>query len=52
MLERKLDSFNDTTSNQIAIVIVPTLGGDDKADYAQRLGEKWAWGRKDGITEF
>ena len=25
MLEIKLDSFNDTTSNQIAIVIVPTL---------------------------
>jgi uncharacterized protein len=46
MLERKLDSFNDTTSNQIAIVIVPTLGGDDKADYAQRLGEKWGVGQK------
>jgi uncharacterized protein len=46
MLERKLDAFDDTTSNQIAIVIVPTLGGYEKADYAQRLGEKWGVGQK------
>jgi uncharacterized protein len=46
MLERKLDAFDDTTSNQIAIVIVPTLGGYDKADYAQRLAEKWGVGQK------
>lgn len=46
MLERKLVAFNDSTSTQIAIVIVPTLSGYDKSDYAQRLGEKWGIGKK------
>ena len=46
MLEQKLVAFNDSTSTQIAIVIVPSLGGYDKADYAQRLGEKWGVGQK------
>jgi uncharacterized protein len=46
MLEQKLVTFNDSTSTQIAIVIVPSLGGYDKADYAQRLAEKWGIGRK------
>jgi uncharacterized protein len=45
-LEQKLVAFNDSTSTQIAIVIVPTLYGYDKADYAQRLGEKWGIGKK------
>ncbi len=45
-LERKLVAFNDTTSNQIAIVIVKDLAGYDRSDYAQRLGEKWGIGRK------
>lgn len=46
MLEQKLVAFNDSTSTQITIVIVPTLQGYDKSDYAQRLGEKWGIGRK------
>ena len=46
-LEKKLVAFNDSTSTQIAIVTVPSLMGYDKADYAQRLGEKWGIGRKD-----
>jgi uncharacterized protein len=45
-LEQKLVAFNDSTSTQIAIVIVRDLGGYDKADYAQRLGEKWGIGQK------
>ena len=45
-LENKLVAFNDSTSTQIAIVIVPSLGGYDKADYAQTLAEKWGIGRK------
>jgi uncharacterized protein len=45
-LENKLVAFDDSTSTQIAIVIVPTLGGYDKADYAQTLAEKWGIGRK------
>jgi uncharacterized protein len=45
-LERKLVTFNDSTSTQIAIAIVPSLGGYDKADYAQQLAEKWGIGQK------
>jgi uncharacterized protein len=45
-LESKLVTFNDSTSTQIAIVIVPTLSGYDKSDYAQRLAEKWGIGQK------
>ena len=46
MLERKLVSFNDSTSTQIAIVIVKDLNGYAPSDYAQRLGEKWGVGQK------
>ena len=45
-LERKLVSFNDSTSTQIAIVIVKDLNGYAPADYAQRLGDKWGIGQK------
>jgi uncharacterized protein len=45
-LEQKLVSFNDSTSTQIVIVIVPSLEGYDKADYSQRLAEKWGIGQK------
>ena len=30
LLERRLVDFADSTSNQIAVVITPTLGGDDE----------------------
>jgi uncharacterized protein len=43
-LEAKLVAFDDSTSVQIAVVIVPTLGGYEKADYAQQLGAKWGVG--------
>jgi uncharacterized protein len=46
MLEQKLVAYNDSTSTQIAIVTVTDLHGYDKADYAQRLGEKWGIGQK------
>lgn len=46
MLEQKLVSFNDSTSTQITIVVVPTLSGYDRSDYAQRLAEKWGIGQK------
>ncbi|WP_233454842.1 TPM domain-containing protein [Hymenobacter negativus] len=45
-LERKLVAYNDSTSSQIAVVTVPTLDGDDIADYAQKLYEGWGIGRK------
>jgi uncharacterized protein len=45
-LERRLELFNDSSTTQIVIVIVKDLGGYDKADFAQRLGEKWGVGQK------
>jgi uncharacterized protein len=45
-LERKLELYNDSTSTQISIVIIQTLDGADKAQYATELGEKWGIGRK------
>lgn len=45
-LENKLVAFNDSTSIQIAVVIVKSLRGLDKADYAYRVGEKWGVGQK------
>ena len=45
-LEQKLVAFNDSTSTQIAIVIVKDFRGYAKADYAQRLTEKWGVGQK------
>ncbi len=45
-LERKLVAYDDSISSQIAVVTVPTLDGDDIADYAQKLYESWHIGRK------
>jgi len=45
-LENKLVYFNDTTSTQIAIVIVNSLDGYDKASYAYEIGEKWGVGQQ------
>jgi uncharacterized protein len=44
MLERKLVNYDDTTSNQIAIVVVDSLHGYDANQFATALGEKWGVG--------
>ena len=44
-LERKLVAFNDTTSTQIAVVLVHSTDGYDVADYAVRLAQKWGVGQ-------
>jgi len=46
ILEQKLVQFNNATSTQIAIAIVPTLNGYDKSDYSFRLAEQWGIGQK------
>jgi uncharacterized protein len=43
-LERKLVAYDDSTSNQIAIVIVPQLHGYSIDEYAVALGRKWGVG--------
>jgi len=45
-LERKLVHFDDSTSTQIAVVIMNSVGGYDIADYAVRLAQKWGIGNK------
>jgi uncharacterized protein len=45
-LETKLVRFNDTTSNQITIVIVKTLGDYTPSMFAFEIGEKWKVGQK------
>ena len=44
-LERKLVAFDDSTSTQIAVVLINSLEGYDAADFASRLGQKWGVGR-------
>jgi len=46
-LERKLVAYDDSTSNQVAIVIVETLKGYTANEYATALGRKWGVGGKE-----
>lgn len=45
-LEYKLVQLDDSTSTQIAVVIVPSLDGYDVADAATQLGTSWGVGGK------
>lgn len=45
-LENKLVIYNDTTSTQLAIVLIHSLDGYPIDDYAIKLGEKWGVGQK------
>ena len=45
-LERKLIAYDDSTSNQIAIVIVATTNDYAPVDYATKLGREWGVGNK------
>lgn len=45
-LEQKLVAFNDSTSTQIAIVTITSIGGYSAADYSFRLAERWGIGQK------
>ncbi len=44
ILEQKLDAFNDTTSNQIAIVTINDLNDIPIEDYAVKLFREWEIG--------
>ncbi|MBO7100587.1 MAG: TPM domain-containing protein [Bacteroidales bacterium] len=46
-LEKRLVAFNDSTSNQILVIITPTLEGDDENAVAQRIGQAWGVGQKE-----
>lgn len=45
-LERKLVAFDDSTSTQIAVVIVATTGGKEVDEYNLELFRKWGVGGK------
>jgi uncharacterized protein len=45
-LERRLVAYDDSTSNQVAVVIVNDLKGYSAGDYATALGRKWGIGNK------
>lgn len=46
-LERKLVAFDDSTSTQIAVVIMKSTGHYDIADYGVRLAQRWGIGGKE-----
>lgn len=46
-LEMGLKGYEDSTSNQIAILIVPSLDEDVLEDYSIRVVEKWKLGQKE-----
>lgn len=46
-LERKLVAYDDSTSNQIAVVTIGEIGDYDINDYAVALGRKWGVGGKE-----
>lgn len=44
-LENKLQQYSQQTSSQIAVVLIPTTGDEDIAQYTAQLGDKWGIGR-------
>ncbi len=45
-LEAKLVAYDDSTSTQIAVVTVPSIGDYEVADYGQKLAQAWGIGQK------
>lgn len=45
-LEDKLVAFDRSTSNQVSIVMVQSIAGNDISDYATALGRQWGIGQK------
>lgn len=45
-LDEMLAQFERDTTNQLAVLIIPTLAGDSLEDYSIRLAEKWQIGQK------
>jgi uncharacterized protein len=46
LLENKLVAFDDSTSIQIAIILIPNSGGEPIGDFATELGHRWQIGTK------
>jgi uncharacterized protein len=46
-IEQRLDQFEQETSNEISIVIIDDLGGDEPWHFATEIGEAWGVGKAD-----
>ncbi len=46
LLEKDLELYEDSTSNQIAILIIQSLDGEVLEDYSMQVAEKWKLGSK------
>jgi len=46
ILEQKLVALDDSSSNQIAIILIPTLDGYPIEEYANKLFREWGIGHK------
>jgi uncharacterized protein len=46
-LEDKLVAFSDSSTTQIAVVMIHSIGDYDVNEYAQKLGRAWGIGQKD-----
>lgn len=45
-LEKRLKKYEDTTTNQIVVLIISSLGGEDVVDYSHRVAENNKIGQK------
>lgn len=45
-LEQRLVAFDNQTTNQITVVVIPSTNGVEPAEYATELGRKWGVGNK------
>ena len=45
-LEKRLAHYEDSSSNQIAILIISSLDGESLEDYSIKVADKWALGKK------
>lgn len=46
-LEEKLVNYDKTTSTQVTVITITSIGSYDVAEYAIELGNRWGVGRKD-----
>lgn len=46
-LEQKMLAYEDSTTSQVSIVLIRSIGPYDISDYTIQLAEKWGIGRKD-----
>lgn len=46
-LEKKLEAYDDSTSNQIAVVIIPTTGNYSVDEVGLETGRRWGVGNKE-----